>query len=913
MPELPEGIVTFVFTDVEGSTRLWEEAPESMMEALNQHDEVIDAAIAEHGGISVKPRGEGDSRFLVFTEAAGAVAAMAKIQAGLADVGWATPRPIRVRASIHTGAADLQLGDYYGSAVNRAARLRGIAHGGQTVMSGSTWELVRDRLPGGVSVRDMGEHGLKDLSRPEHVFQIDVPGVPGEFPALKSLDAVPNNLPEQLTDFVGRDAEVAEAKRLLEATRLLTILAPGGTGKTRLGIQTAADLVGDFPDGVFFVALADIGHGDEIIQVIAEALGVALSTDEDVRTQLLAYLSNKKQLLVLDNFEHLAEGATIIGEILRAASGVKVIATSRSKLNLSGEAVCPLGGLESTWESETDALQTGAVQLFLAAAKRANPSFVLSREDLEPLGDILAHTGGSPLGILLAAAWVDMLSIDEIAEEVRKSLDFLETEMGDVPDRHRSVRAVFDYSWALLSESEREMFAALSVFSGGFTRDAAQTVAGASLRNLATLSNKSLIAPSPSDGRYAIHELLRKYALDELRKDAERSREAFDAHADYYAELADPADNPTLRFNQAESLAILAADIENVRAGFRHSLSTGNAARALRFVVGVYFLYECRGWYQAGVSIFDRAYKSVAGGAEDPDSVTLRGMSAAIRGWFLALLGQAAVGLEAAGQGLNSLPESTNESLRSVARQCFAGSCAYAGSIEEMARITDEGIEEAAESGDSFLLAGMRNWRSFAALYAGDIETARALVPDAMRAFEELDEHYFMTWTLWLQAIIAMMDGNIDDAIDLYTRQVARAEEIDYLRGKVVAYEGLGDANLAAGLHAEAERAFVQAIVVAEQMGMVRDMLSIMTKVASVQAQTDRMEEAVALLATVRAEPASEGQPFTASVPIKESAGEVLTGLETSLPEPEFSAAHRRGTERPYDVAAKELMDRLAS
>ena len=277
---------------------------------------------------------------------------------------------------------------------------------------------------------------------------------------------------------------------------MLTVLAPGGAGKTRLGIQVAADLASDFPDGVFFIGLADVASSGDIVQSIAESLGVALSSDADPQDQLLAYLSNKQQLIVFDNFEHVAAGAAIISEILKAAPAVKVVATSRSKLNLTGETVLVLSGLESTWDTDDDALKASGVQLFLDAANRANPAFRLENADLEPLAEILRLTGGLPLGILLAAAWVDMLPVAEIAAEVSKSLDFLETEMGDVPDRHRSIRAVFDYSWALLSESEREMFAGLSVFKGGFTREAAQAVAGASLRNLATLSNSTPTPPS---------------------------------------------------------------------------------------------------------------------------------------------------------------------------------------------------------------------------------------------------------------------------------------------------------------------------------------------------------------------------------------------------------------------------------
>ena len=251
--DLPDGIVTFLFTDVEGSTALWEESPDSMMGALTQHDEVIDAAVEGHGGISVKPRGEGDSRFLVFPSATEAVAAVAAIQRGLSAVDWGTPRPLLVRMALHTGVADLQLGDYYGSTVNRAARLRAIAHGGQTVMSGSTMELVQDQVPSGVTIHDTGEHGLKDLTRPERVYQIDIEGLPNTFPPLASLDATPNNLPVQLTEFVGRQSELEDTKRAIGETRLLTILAQGGAGKTRLAIQAAAEMTDDFPDGVYFV------------------------------------------------------------------------------------------------------------------------------------------------------------------------------------------------------------------------------------------------------------------------------------------------------------------------------------------------------------------------------------------------------------------------------------------------------------------------------------------------------------------------------------------------------------------------------------------------------------------------------------------------------------------------------------
>ncbi len=345
MAELPDGVVTFVFTDVEGSTRMWEEAPELMSRALEQHDEIIETAVEAHDGVCVKPRGEGDSRFIVFGDPGDALRAVAEFQTLLAATDWATAQPIRVRVALHTGSAELRQGDYFGSAVNRAARLRAIAHGGQTILSRSTWELVHDRVPDGVSLRDMGEHGLKDLTLPEHVYQVDLVGHPEDFPPLASLGAVPNNLPIQLTELIGRQTELAEAKRLFAGTRLMTILAPGGTGKTRLAIQVAAELTADFPDGVFFIGLADIRSSEEIVQTVVESLGLALSSDESMEVQLLTYLSNKCQLLVFDNFEHLIDGASIVTAILHAASKVKVLVTSRTKLNVTGETTFTLAGL----------------------------------------------------------------------------------------------------------------------------------------------------------------------------------------------------------------------------------------------------------------------------------------------------------------------------------------------------------------------------------------------------------------------------------------------------------------------------------------------------------------------------------------------------------------------------------------
>ncbi|GMQ86259.1 MAG: hypothetical protein BMS9Abin07_1832 [Acidimicrobiia bacterium] len=909
MSELPDGVVTFLFTDVEGSTRLWEEAPESMMGALRQHDAAIEKAAGEHRGVPVRPRGEGDSRFVVFRSASDAVAAAASMQRGLAEVEWETPRPLRVRAALHTGDADLQLGDYYGSAVNRAARLRGIAHGGQTLMSGSTWELVQDtKLPDGVTVRDMGEHRLKDLTRPEQVFQIDIGGLEDRFPPLTSLDKVLNNLPVQLTDFVGRHLELAEAKRLLATTRLLTILAPGGTGKSRLAIQAAADLIADYPDGVFFISLAEVGSSDDIIQAVAEALGIALTADDNVQTQLLTHLARKRQLLVFDNLEHLSGSADIIAAILKAAPDVTIVATSRSKLNLSGETVLALAGLDTGWETAEDASQASGVQLFIEAATRSNPGFVLDTDDLDPLARILQLTGGMPLGILLAAAWVDMLPIAEIADEIAKSLDFLETEMGDIPDRQRSIRAVFDYSWALLSPEEREVFTALSVFRGSFGRDAAEAVAGASLRDLANLASKSLLSASPETARYAIHELLRQYAAAELEQDSERHDRVLDTHAAFYSDLMGEAPSLMSGGHQAQMLAAIDGDLENIRSAWRHLLANGDAERARKFVLGLFLLYEFRGWYSAAVTLFDEALQVLLEDSDDEGIATLRGLVSGLKGWSLALIGQPDAGLAAAVGPAETLARSSDPIDHWIVVQCLALTHAYLGAAEQMAAKLDEAIPRFEAMDEQFWFSSLMNWRSFAAVLAEDVGAATAFLDRAQDGLGPGNEYWITAWYLWLRAMIATHESRPDDAIDLFTEQVALCREVSYVRGTVVSMEGLGEANVAAGKLDAAATAFIEGMASAERMGMVGDVLSMMRKVAGVRVLQDRPVEAVELLATVLAEPASSHMPFADPQPNREPAAAALTELEEAMEAAEYTAAFERGSARPYDVAAKELL-----
>ncbi|MFV1961685.1 MAG: NB-ARC domain-containing protein, partial [Acidimicrobiia bacterium] len=886
---------------------LWEDAPDSMMDALRLHDGVIGTAVEAHNGVLVKPRGEGDSQFAVFSSAVDAVLGSTQIQRRLAEVDWPTPRPLRVRASLHTGLAELELGDYYGSTVNRAARLRSIAHGGQTVLSGSTFELVQDHLPEGVSISDLGAHRLKDLTRPEKVFQLNLDGLDNRFPSLKSLDAVPNNLPVQLTEFIGRQHELANARTTLAETRLLTILAPGGAGKTRLAIQTAAELTSEFPDGVFFIDLAPIHAPDGIIQTASESLGIALSTEEDLQTQLLTYLASKNQLLVFDNFEHVAAGSGIVTEILSSCPRVKMIVTSRSKLNIKGETVMAVSGLETTWSTSEEAFTASGVRLFADASKRADASFSLSAEDLEPLAQILELVGGMPLGIELAAAWVDALQIGEIAEEIAKSLDFLESEMEGIPDRHRSVRAVFDYSWSMLDPDQRRMFSALSVFRGGFTREAGEAVAGTSMRHLANLVSKSLLVHNRESGRYTVHELLRQYAEESLREDAPLHETTVAAHKDFYAELGAHAEE--LMFSdQIQAIRLVEADLDNIRSAWLHSLGGGDGAAVRKFVFALWLLYEIRGWHQAAASLYGEALDALEPHSGDEATEIARAAAAALQAWFWAHLGQPEVGVDQATDAVAKLATLPDRSAQVYAITCQIACLTYLNRFEEAREVGIEGVRISEALGNEQLPALLKAWLGLSELQLGNIDTATTVYDESERVLSQLIEYWARAWNALGMAVIASMQSRPHDGIEILKRLVTGVKEIGYRRATQTGLQYLGDAQLSVDDFDAADASFVESLAMSEEMGQVVEKLGLLARVAQVRAKVGKIDEAVAILASVLGDPISSQSMLVDNISITEMTTTLLADLEQELDPDDYSAAYTRGNARTVEDTAKELL-----
>lgn len=606
--ELPTGTITFLFTDVEASTQLFEQAPERAQEALARHDDLIERDAVAFNGLVVKPRGEGDSRFIVFEQAKAAAAAAVRIQQDLNAESWETPWPLKVRIALHTGEADLRQGDYYGADVNRCARLRAIGHGGQTLLSGVTWALVQDDLPPGVTAQDEGQHRLKDLSRPEHVYQLIIPDLPHDFPPLRSLSITPNNLPLQLTEFIGRQQATKETRRSLQECRLLTIVGPGGIGKSRLAIEVAADLAEQFEHGVFFVPLAPLTDDQYIVTAISDSVGLRNLSGSDLRQGLLDYLRHKQLLLVMDNFEHVLAGAGIVTDILQKAPQVKILSTSRERLNLSDEAVYMLAGLDYPADPRLpgqEAAQFGAVQLLLDRARLVRPGLEVDELELAQAARIGRLVQGMPLALVLAAGWLELLTFEEVAGEISASLDILESQARDMPERQRSVRAVFDYSWGRLAAEDRGAFSRLAVFRGGFSRRAAQQVAGAGLRTLRTLVEKSLITADGAD-RYTAHELLRQYAEEKLET-AGQAGPIRDAHKDYYLAAVTQREADLKGGRQLEALEEIEADLDNVRAAWVWALEQGDERAIDQSLESIYLFFYMRSRNQEGWSLFRQA------------------------------------------------------------------------------------------------------------------------------------------------------------------------------------------------------------------------------------------------------------------------------------------------------------------
>jgi predicted ATPase/class 3 adenylate cyclase len=608
----PTGTVTFLYTDIEGSTKLARNFPDTWPGIQARHHALLETAIAKHHGYLFQTIG--DEFHAAFGTALEALDAALEAQHSLHSEDWGEIKSMRVRMGLHTGPAWPSADNYEGYlTLSHTKRLMSTALGGQILLSESAETLLRDALPTGATLKDLGEHRLKDFERGEHIFQVVAPGLPSEFPGLKSLDGSPNNLPVQLTSFIGRSKEKDEIKLLLSKERLLTLTGPSGSGKTRLALQVASEMIEHFKDGVFFVALAPITEPGLVPSIIAQSLGIIESSSRSIIDGLTNHLQNKSLLLLLDNFEQVISAAPLVAELLAVCSGLKILITSREGLRVGGESeylVPPLALPNLKQLPSLESLsQYAGVELFIQRAKAVKPGFRITNDTAQAVAEICYRLDGLPLAIELAAARIKLLPPHAMLTRLEHRLEFLTGGGRDLPARQKTLRNAIAWSYDLLDENEQKLFRRLSVFVGGCTVDAVEAVAeddrsdGSVFDRLESLLDKSLLQEvegTNSELRITMLETLREFGLEQLEASGEGDT-LRRHHADFFLSIAEQTEAKLERAGQVEWINRMEQEHDNLRAALAWSKTApGNAETCVRLAGALGLFWEARGYYSEG-------------------------------------------------------------------------------------------------------------------------------------------------------------------------------------------------------------------------------------------------------------------------------------------------------------------------
>jgi predicted ATPase/class 3 adenylate cyclase/Tfp pilus assembly protein PilF len=781
----PTGTLTFLFTDIDGYTKLWEDNAPAMQAALVRHDELLRSVIEEHGGYVFKT--VGDAFCATFPTAPDALEVALEVQRRLLSSEWEETGPLKVRMALHVGAAEERDGDYFGPPVNRVARLLSAAPGSQVLLSLPAQELVRDQLPTQTTLRDLGEHRLKDLFRPERVFQLSAPGLPSEFPPLRTLDAYRNNLPLQPTPLVGREKEASEVCDLVrgDETRLLTLTGPGGTGKTRLALQAAADLLEDFPDGTFFAPLATLTEAELFLPAVAETLGVRETGDQQLVESLKDYLSKRKLLLLLDNFEQILGAAPAVKELLAAAPGLKMLATSRAPLGLYGEHEFPVPPLTLPDFKRPPPLerltQYEAVGLFVERAQAVKPDFTITNESAPAVAEICVRLDGLPLAIELAAARIKMLPPKAMLQRLTSRLKLLTGGARDLPERQRTLRATIEWSYALLDEGEQLLFARLAVFSGGRTLEAIEAICDVegdlpmeAFEGVSSLVDKSLLRQEEGpDGepRFVMLETVHEFAREKLEKTAE-AEQIKRVHAENFLNLAEVA-FPELRGpDQLEWLERLEAEHDNTRAALSWALGGNEAEVALRLGGALWWFWWMRGHNSEG-----RRWLEQALAIEGRVSPEVRAMALAGVGELATSQGDLDRAKEACEEGLELLEHQARE-----AKLCLLAFLGWVALEREeygqAKQLFEEGLALSRQMRDTWWLANSLSNVAVVSHSLGDYEKATELYEQSMDLFREQGDKRRLATCLNNLAMVVCSQGELVRAAQLIEESVALLREL---------------------------------------------------------------------------------------------------------------------------------------
>jgi predicted ATPase/class 3 adenylate cyclase len=767
---LPTGTVTFLFTDIERSTQLVTALGYGFGAVLEAHSVIIRRAIADHAGSEVST--EGDSFFAVFPSALDAVRAVADAQRELATHAWPEGASVRVRMGLHTGEGRLGGENYIGIDVHRAARIAAAGHGGQVLLSDPTRTLVAPQLPDGLALRSLAEHQLKDLPSPEPIWQLDIDGLPVEFPPIRSLDRPRGNLPKSPTPLIGREAELTAIAELVGRRPLLTLIGPGGTGKTRLGMAVAERLMTEFADGAFFVALQDARDRSAVAAAIAVAIGIRERPDRDLEHGVKEHLREREILLVLDNFEQVISATPLVAELLAGSPGLRIVVTSRAVLRLSGEQTYDVPPLSLPDPGSLPPLETlaryEAIALFVERARAVNPAFAITDGNASAVAQICRRLDGLPLAIELAAARVRLLGPEAILDRLERHLPVLTGGATDLPARQQTLHGAIDWSYDLLDPAERGLFERIAVFAGGWTIDAAEAICNPdedlgidTLDGLTSLADKSLILPLPAgagEARFGMLQVIREFAAAKL--DAGRDGTAVRRrHAAHWLALAERAESDLRSADLRTWQHRLRRDQENIRTALRWASEGGEVDDGLR-TAGAMWDY----WHY---------WAELREGAR----------------WLDALL---------------AMPAAVAPTLvRAKALRGLASLLYWQGEADRSFALYEEALAIIRSLGDDRLIAATLHDTAWAALGRGDLDLALVRAEASRERYRMAgDELGAILVGCWLRAAPVVMGhaGDLTDALDAVkeaieiNRRLGRSHEVaDWLETRAMLYRTVGD------------------------------------------------------------------------------------------------------------------------